>query len=246
MCNRYTPGRYDDPVFARLGPTWGDLLPRDFPKIGPYGPAPIFRPHAQGGVEVVLAQWGMIRPGSPLRRPLAKDGRPLLTNNARSETMRKLPTFRQAWERGQRCLIPAYGFDEPNWESGRNVWWEMRRADRAPWGVAGLWSDWTDPDTGEIVPSFTMPTINVDHHPLLNRLHKPDPKLPPDAQDKRAIVPLDPETWQIWLNGTAEEAWELLQPLPADVFDAGPAEGRLRELASTAPMPDPADPHETP
>lgn len=31
-------------------------------------------------------------------------------NNARSETMRKLPTFRDAWKNGQRCLIPGVAF----------------------------------------------------------------------------------------------------------------------------------------
>ena len=245
MCNRYTPSRYDDPVFAVLGRIQVNFPPGNIGRIGPYGLAPVFRPLEAGSGEVVLAQWGMIRPGSPLRRPLAKDGRPLLTNNARSETMRKLPTFRQAWERGQRCLIPALGFDEPNWETGRNVWWEMRRADRRPWGVAGLWSEWTDPATGEIVPSFTMPTINVDHHPLLSRLHKPDHALPPQAQDKRAIVPLNPASWQTWLHGSADEAWDLLQPLPADEFDAGPADDRLK-VQPVSTLFDPADPHETP
>ena len=36
------------------------------------------------------------------------------------------------WRRGQRCLIPASWYQEPNWETGRNIWWQLRRADGAP------------------------------------------------------------------------------------------------------------------
>ena len=28
--------------------------------------------------------------------------------------------------------------------------WRFRRADGMPWGLAGLWSEWKDPQTGEI------------------------------------------------------------------------------------------------
>ena len=77
-------------------------------------------------------------------------------------------------------------FDEPNWETGKNVWWRFRRADGAPWGLAGLWNTWTDKATGEIVESYTMLTLNADAHPLMSRMHKPDPKLGPDQQDKRS------------------------------------------------------------
>jgi putative SOS response-associated peptidase YedK len=32
------------------------------------------------------------------------------------------------------------------------------RVDGQPWVLAGLWSEWTDPVTGELVPSYTMLT----------------------------------------------------------------------------------------
>ena len=62
------------------------------------------------------------------------------TNNARSETAASRPTYRAAWAAGQRCLIPAAWYQEPNWETGRNVWRRMTRADGEPWAIAGLWS----------------------------------------------------------------------------------------------------------
>ena len=219
MCNRYTPARSDDPLYALLGREVVNYPPPR--RIGPFALAPFLRPGADG-VELVVGQWGMVRPGARARREMV-GGRPRLTNNARSETLAEKPTFRAAWARGQRCLIPAASFDEPNWESGKAQWWEFRRADGRAWAIAGLWSEWVDPETGEVLPNFTMPTINADHHPLMSRMHRPDPDLAPDAQDKRSIVPLDPADWATWLGGSADAARALLKLPPAADYDAGPA-----------------------
>ena len=54
------------------------------------------------------------------------------TNNARSEELASKASFKDPWARGQRCIIPADWFDEPNWETGRNVWWRFKRADGTP------------------------------------------------------------------------------------------------------------------
>ena len=58
----------------------------------------------------------------------------------------------------------------------------------------------------------------------LCRLHKPDPQLPPDAQDKRSVVPLEPADWDAWLDGDEAVARALLQVPPADRFDCRDAE----------------------
>ena len=102
------------------------------------------------------------------------------------------------------------------------MWWQFRRADGAPWGLAGLWNTWTDKASGEIVESYTMLTLNADAHPLMNRMHKPDPRLAPDKQDKRSVVPIGLEDVDQWLHGTPANAEQLVQLAPLDVFDAGP------------------------
>lgn len=164
----------------------------------------------------MLGQWGMVQPRAKTRQP---ESRAILTNNARSETVATRPTYRDAWSAGQCCLVPAAWYQEPNWETGKNIWWRLSRADGMPWAIAGLWSEWTDPATGEIVPNYTMLTVNCDGHPLLGRLHRPDPKLPDDAQDKRSLVPLEPEQWGAWLHGTVDEARALLVAPPVERFD---------------------------
>jgi hypothetical protein len=56
-----------------------------------------------------------------------------------------------------------------------------------------------------------MITQNCDAHPLLKLMHKPDPKLPPDKQDKRAVVPIERVDWNMWLNGSSDDALSLIQ-----------------------------------
>lgn len=133
------------------------------------------------------------------------------------------PTFKDAWAHGQRCIIPAVSFDEPCWETGKNVWWRFRRADGEPWGMAGLWNTWIDRKSGEVVESYTMLTINADAHSLMSRMHKPDPKLAPDQQDKRSVVVIEKADVAQWLQGSAKDAGELLRLTPAEVFEGEPS-----------------------
>lgn len=166
--------------------------------------------------ELVAGQWGLI----PW---FAKEPRlKFPTNNARSEELSQKASYKHPWARGQRCIIPATTFDEPNWETGKNVWWRFARADGEPWGLAGLWHVWTDPATGQIHESYTMLTINADEHPLMSRMHKPDPKLPADKQDKRSVIPIELADIDQWLAGTVAEASQLLRVAPVEVFQAGP------------------------
>lgn len=167
--------------------------------------------------ELVAGQWALI-PWFAKERKLRYP-----TVNARAEEMADKASYKQPWARGQRCIIPALGFFEPNWESGRHVPWLFKRSDGTPWGLAGLWNTWVDPATGEIVESYTMLTINADAHPLMRRMHKPDPKLPADGQDKRSVVPIEPEDSDCWLFGRREEAQALIRLAPAERFDAAPA-----------------------
>ena len=204
--------------------------------VGPFGDGAFLRPGAEG-LELVQGQWGMIAPSASTRRP---SSRAILTNNARTETVASKMTFRDAWRNRQRCLIPVAWYMEPNWETSKtkSMPWHLRRADGLPWALAGLWSSWVDPETGEVVPNYTLLTMNCDAHPMLNRLHKPDPTLPPDAQDKRAVIHVQPDDWGVWLHGNEEDAVELFRLPPTDFFDQGNVQ---RTDAMLARMEDTAD-----
>lgn len=80
---------------------------------------------------------------------------------------------------------------------------------------AGLWSEWTDPETGEAFPNYTMLTQNCDGHLLLSLMHKPDGAIP---TDKRAVVPIEHENWDQWLHGNVADAEALIRVPPVERF----------------------------
>ena len=218
MCNRYVaPAQGDIERHWHLGAR--QPVGRWAPGVYPRAPGPFIRARQgqAGQRELVAGQWALV-PHFAKSAKLSYQ-----TNNARSEELAQKASYRAPWQRGQRCVIPAWVFDEPCWETGRNVWWSFRRADGQPWGLAGLWNTWVDRATGEVVESYTMLTLNADAHPLMRRMHKPDPKLGPDQQDKRTVVPIELADVDTWLFGNQEEASQLLRLAPVGVFDAGPA-----------------------
>ncbi|MBH9553134.1 SOS response-associated peptidase [Inhella gelatinilytica] len=215
MCNRYVP-----PHVAEIERLWHigrHNQPKWWlPELFPRGQGPFIRrarAETDYSTELVVGQWGLI-PWFAKTATL-----PYSTNNARSEELANKASFKAPWARGQRCIIPVQAFWEPCWETGRNVWWRFKRADGDPFGLAGLWATWVDKATGEVHESYTMLTINADGHSLMGRMHKPDPKLPPDAQDKRMVCVLEPADWNAWLAAPVQEAGQLLRCAPAEVFD---------------------------
>ena len=218
MCNLYNITDKGE-AERYLGSIGVDLEDYEAKTVGPFQTGLFVRPGKGSETSKLvgrLGQWGMIRPGSTTARPAS---RAILTNTARIEDSNQRVTYRDAWRKAQRCLILAEWYQEPNWETGKNIWWKLRRADGDPWALAGLWSEWTDPQTGEVKANYTMITCNCDGHPLLARLHKTDPNLPPDQHDKRAVTHIDKSDWDPWLHGTEEQAVGLIKPQPSEVFD---------------------------
>ena len=132
------------------------------------------------------------------------------TFNARSETVAEKPSFRDAWRRAQRCIIPVDAFFEPDWRSGKAVATRIARVDDDLTGIAGLWSSWKSPK-GEVIHSFTMLTINADDHPLMREFHKP-------TDEKRMVVVLPPERYGDWLDAAPELGHEFMRVCEADAL----------------------------
>jgi len=167
-------------------------------------------PHADAGdeavpeAEVINGLFGLVPHWSPDTK-ITK-----ATYNARSETVASKPSFRDAWRKAQHCIIPAEAFFEPDWRSGRAVPTCISRKDGAPMGIAGLWSKWTSPQ-GKTIYSYTMLTINAEHHPLLRLMHKP-------ADEKRMVVILAEDDYSRWLDADASVSGRYMRPYPADLL----------------------------
>lgn len=130
------------------------------------------------------------------------------TYNCRSETAATKPSFRDAWKRGQHCIIPAAAIYEPDWRSGKAVPTRISRADGEDIGIAGLWERWKNP-AGEVLHSYTMLTVNADDHELMRNYHKPN-------DEKRMVVILPRGLYDDWLDAPAERSMEFMRQFPAD------------------------------
>ncbi len=142
------------------------------------------------------------------------------TYNCRSETAAEKPSFRDAYKRNQRCIIPADAFFEPDWRSGKAIATRIEHTGGQPMGIAGLWSAWKSP-RGEWVFSYTMLTLNADAHPLMNQFHKP-------TDEKRMVAILPVAHYKDWLACKAGIP-EFMRPYPAEnlVAVAPPANNSL-------------------
>jgi putative SOS response-associated peptidase YedK len=146
------------------------------------------------------------------------------TYNARSETVHRLASFKQAWAASQRCIVPAEWIFEPNYETGRAVRWRISLPDDVPMGIAGIYRHWRFPDGRETL-TFAMLTVNADQHPLMKRMHKP-------GEEKRMVVILKPEEYLPWLTCGVNRAPRYFQ-----VYD-GPLVGAPAPLPPRAPRAD--------
>ena len=122
------------------------------------------------GSAVVVVRWGI--PGN-------RDSRPLF--NAQSETVHRLPAFRDAFQSG-RCLIPASGFYEWHQQSGGGkvpVW--VHRSDGKLVAFAGIIGG-----EGRSEPAAAV--ITAEPNSLMAPVHR------------RMPVILAPEDWRLWLH----------------------------------------------
>ncbi|MGZ8378132.1 MAG: SOS response-associated peptidase [Gemmatirosa sp.] len=159
---------------------------------------------------LTMARWGFVPAGAP-------DGRiGHRLANARCEGAARTPAFRDAWRRGQRCLIPADLFyewqaiDAPPSAKGRGKParrpWAFAMVDDAPFTLGGLWSSWRDPAAPDAPPLLSCAVLTTAPNALVAEVHDRMP----------VIVPR--EGYDAWLDrGTDPSATStLLAPYPAE------------------------------
>lgn len=147
-------------------------------------------------------RWGLI----PSWAKDASIGNKLI--NARGETVAEKPSFRSALKR-RRCLVVVDGWFE--WHQGTKpkTPYLFRRKDGRPLAFAGLWEEWTAPDTGEVLRTCTL--ITTGPNALTAPIHN------------RMPVILPPEAREVWLRPEPQEAavlLPLLVPYEGDELEA--------------------------
>lgn len=192
MCSNYKAVTRSD----RLLKFFGVARERDEPSVDtwPLGLAPFIRLAEDGSGNRVVED-GMFGLLPHFQTELAAGRK---TYNARSETVAKLPSFRESWKMGWRCIIPAESIFEPNWETGSAVRWVIQQPGAVPMGIAGTYRKWQNQD-GRDLFTFAMLTVNADGHPVMQRFHRPD-------DEKRMVVILDPADYSEWLSCPVDKA----------------------------------------
>ncbi|WP_165929535.1 SOS response-associated peptidase [Pseudocnuella soli] len=138
------------------------------------------------------------------------------TLNARGETIFTKPAYRSSVQ--QRCLVLADGFFE--WmEFGKKKYPHLvQLKDESVFAFAGLYSHWTDKETGEVLRSFTI--ITTDANPLMARIHNTKQRMP---------VVLPQALWNEWLQPelTKEQIAAQLRPIDDSIMEGFPISKRI-------------------
>lgn len=178
-------------------------------EIYPTYPAP-FIYLKDGSPYCELAQFGLVPHWATDKKKFG-----LKTYNARSETVHEKPSYRSAWRERRFGLALMESFYEPNWETGKAVRWCIKRTDGQPIAAASIWERFIDQETGEIIMSFSMLTINADGHEVMKHFHKPE-------DEKRSIAVLNDSDYQTWLHADHNAARELLKLAPGRFLESNP------------------------
>jgi putative SOS response-associated peptidase YedK len=110
------------------------------------------------------------------------------TLNARGETLEKLPSYRYSFPK-KTCLIIAEGFFEPHKYQKTSYPFYLHRSDNRLLSLGGIYSDWIDPDNGEIHRSFSI--ITVPSAGIIDRIHNNKHRMPLIIQEEERAQWLD-------------------------------------------------------
>jgi len=215
MCARYviySKGTRILKAFRAVGPASG-LRPSY--NVAPTQSVPIvIRPDEAN--RLVMARWGLI----PRWAKDMKIGNKMI--NARAETLHEKPSFRNLLKT-HRCLVVADGFYEWKHEGGRKLPLFITLKDRHPFGMAGLYSEWKDPE-GRMVTTCTIATTAANR--LLGEVHKRMPVI---------LAPGDEEEWLRPEALSPKELMGILRAYPEDEMDMYPVSPEVNRPSNDSP-----------
>src|SRR6201991_3014747 len=180
---------------AALRQIFGYVEQPNFPpryNVAPTQPIPVVIIE-NGARHFHLMRWGLLP-------AWVKDPRTFsLLINARSETVRDKPAFKNAIKR-RRCLIPADGYYEWHVSDDRKRPYFIHRRDGQPFGFAGLTETWIGPNGEEL---DTVAIVTAAASPDLAELHH------------RVPVTIAPGDFERWLDGFPDDTTEAMALLVA-------------------------------
>lgn len=144
--------------------------------------------------------WGLI----PSFCNTTKDAKDTMskTLNAKSETIFALPSFKHSIIE-KRCLVLVDGFYEWRTIGKQKYPYYIHTKDNEPFAFGGIYNDWVNKETGEIINTFSI--ITTEANPLMAKIHNVKLRMP-------FILPKAVEN--DWLNQNLNENQinELMKP----------------------------------
>ena len=113
------------------------------------------------------------------------------TLNAKIETLNEKPSFKNNIK--NRCLVIADGYYEWQWldPKGKNKQkYLITLTSEEPFAFAGIWSEWIDINTGELIKTYSI--ITTEANDLMAEIHN---------NKKRMPIILNNDNELLWLNG---------------------------------------------
>lgn len=99
------------------------------------------------------------------------------TLNAKIETIAEKPSFKPSLSK--RCLVLVNGFYEWQWldEQGKKKQkYQIGIQDEEPFAFAGLYNEWVDKSTGEVINTFTI--LTTEAKGLMAEIHNSKLRMP--------------------------------------------------------------------
>lgn len=184
MCGRFNVT--SDPLQA----VFMDLVGQEYPGPDNFNTAPtsqvwIFRNIQNGSLttEAIRAQWWLVP------RWVKEPTTQYAMFNARCENLEKSNAFRTPFNR-QRCVVPISGYYEWCRKDGQKQPYYIRAAENSGLLLAGIWDEWIDRATDEILTSFSI--VTTEAHRSIKFIHHRQPALLSRAET------------EVWLNHETE------------------------------------------
>ena len=176
---------------------------------------------APGGERILSdLKWGLVP-------SWAKD--PAIGNrmiNARAETLAEKPSFRDAFKK-RRCIVPASGFyewDKKGKGAGAKQPFYFYLKEREVFGFAGLYEEWLDRETGEVLETCTI--ITTEANEVLEPVH-----------DRMPVI-LKAKDYEQWLDANetdTERLVNLLVPFSAEEMASHPVSRAVNSPSADSP-----------
>jgi putative SOS response-associated peptidase YedK len=187
MCGRFTQQRPTSELAEIFGAT--DLVadPGEHFNVAPTDEASVVV-EREGRRAITRYRWGLVPHWAADSRGAAR------MINARSETLERSSAFREAFRR-RRCLVPVDSFYEWRREGGVRQPYRIAGDDGLPLALAGLWAGRRDPQTEQVVRTFTIVTTTANDR--IAALH-----------DRMPVV-IPRSAWDRWLDRDTSGTGEL-------------------------------------